>query len=52
MEYHGFKLDLTSLTALIGAVTGLYLAIKGVKQRNKYRSTEDEQTNKNTSSKG
>lgn len=51
MEYNGFKIDITAITALIGAVTGLYLAVKGVKQRNKYRS-RNESENKDTTSEG
>jgi len=33
MEYKGFKIDFTALAALVGAVGGLLMAIKGRKQQ-------------------
>lgn len=51
MEYHGLKVDLNAVTALIGAITGLYLAVKGLKQRNKHRSRH-ESDDQDTASKG
>lgn len=40
MEFKGFKIDFMALAALIGAVSGFVLQIKGITKRNKQKEGE------------
>lgn len=41
MEFKGLKIDLNALAALMTAIGGLWMAIKGAKQRKKNKEDND-----------
>lgn len=41
MKFHGLEIDFAQLAALIGSITGLLLAIKGIIQRKCYNKKKE-----------
>lgn len=41
MEFHGLKIDFNALAALVTAIGGLLMVIKGAKQRKKKSEDKD-----------
>ena len=42
MKFRGLEIDFTQLAALIGSITGLIMAIKGIRQRKRDNKKKEE----------